>query len=62
MKNDEQIVKAIRLTWSSLESHLKWTYAPIDKHCREVEEEDNDFHKKCVKEYAEIIKILSDLL
>lgn len=50
------IEKSIRLAWSSLESHLFYTYAK-----RLTIGETNRFHKKCVKEYAEIIKHLSTL-
>ena len=47
-----KIERAIRLTWGSLESHLDATHNVSDEH---------DFHRKCVQEYAEVIKILSEL-
>ena len=47
-----KIERAIRLTWGSLESHLDVT--------RDLSH-DRDFHRKCVQEYAEVIKILSAL-
>lgn len=51
---EKKIEKAIRLTWDSLQSHLKYTQIKTT--------EGIAFHKKCVKEYAETIKILSELL
>lgn len=47
------IEKIIRQTYSSLESHLKYTYRPSS--------EKQKFHKDCVKEYVEIIKNASEL-
>ena len=52
----KSVEKSIRLAWSSLESHLSYTYT---KKLRAPET--NHFHKTCVKEYAEIIKHLSSL-
>ena len=51
---EKKIEKALRLTWDSLQSHLKYT--------RIKTTEGIGFHKKCVKEYAETLKILSELL
>ena len=48
-----KIDRAIRLTWESLESHLAWTHKQSS--------EGTTFHRKCIKDYAEIIKILSEL-
>lgn len=48
-----KIEEAVRLTWSSLESHLP--------HCHSTSPEGEDFHKTCVKEYARLIVLLSDL-
>ena len=53
-KRAREIEKAMRLVWSSLDSHLPWTY---DKRA----EGGKAFQKKCVKEYAEILLILSHL-
>ena len=50
----EKVERAIRLTWSSLESHLP--YAAGEKDI-----EKPAFHQRCVAEYAEIIKLLSEL-
>lgn len=51
---EKKIEKAIRLTWDSLQSHLKYTQIKTSEGIK--------FHKDCVKEYAETIKILSELL
>ena len=60
MKNKKQnhieLAKSIRLAWSSLDSHIDYVDTPYKKG------EPKGFHKKCVKEYAEIIKTLSDQL
>lgn len=53
-KKEKKIERAIRLTWSSLESHLQYTHKQSS--------EGKTFHRKCVKEYSELINILSDLL
>ena len=52
-QREQRIERAIRLTWSSLKSHLEWTHARSS--------EGQKFHKACVQEYAETIKILSSL-
>lgn len=52
-KRERKIDKAIRLTYDSLQSHLRYTYIKT--------QEGNKFHKNCVKEYAAIIQILSEL-
>lgn len=49
----KMIERGIRLAWGSLESHLRYTH---EKH-----EGGELFHKKCVKEYVEIISILTKL-
>lgn len=51
---EELIERAIRLTYSSLESHLRYTH--------KKSAEGKTFHKKCVKEYGEQINILAELL
>lgn len=55
-KRSKLIEKAIRNSWSSLESHLSWTRGKKVK-----QNGSNTFHKKCVREYAETILILSKL-
>lgn len=57
----QKIERAIRLTWSSLESHLRYTHQALPKGLKDLNET-NQWHKRCVKEYAEVIKILSELL
>lgn len=52
----KEIERAIRLAFSSLESHLQYTHGG-----RLVRNEDREFHKNCIKEYADIIKVLSEL-
>lgn len=49
-KNVEIIIK---LAWSSLKSHLPWTYKNSS--------EGQKFHKLCVMEYAKIIENASKL-
>lgn len=56
-KRAKLVEKAIRLVWESLESHLTLTHAKIDAKTDGT----HAFQKKCVKEYAELIKIIADL-
>lgn len=49
----KKIERAIRLAWSSLESHLQWTHKKSS--------EGEKFHKQCLGEYAELIKILTEI-
>lgn len=49
----KKIERAIRLAWSSLESHLQWTHKKSS--------EGEKFHKQCLEEYAELIKILTEI-
>jgi len=53
-KKEKKIERAIRLVWDSLESHLKYTQIKTS--------EGANFHKECVRDYSELIKILSELL
>lgn len=50
----KKIERAIRLSWESLESHLKYTHVKTTEGC--------EFHIKCVRDYSELISILSSLL
>lgn len=61
-KKAKKIAKAIRMIYDSLESHLDWTH-PTKKEMRIMKSRDEtpEFHKKCVREYAELIMILSEL-
>jgi hypothetical protein len=54
----KMIERALLLTWSSLESHLRFTHEVVDP---KDTNETNAFHKKCVREYSEIISILTKL-
>jgi len=59
MKSDERarkIARLIRMVFQSLDSHLPWTYG------KEVKDTGNRaFHKKCVREYSQIIRDIADL-
>ena len=52
----KKIAKAMNIVWASLESHLLIPY--IDK---KYSDKDIKFHQQCVREYAELIKLLSEL-
>lgn len=51
--------EGIQLVWESLESHLKFTHQ--ESLLNKKNGETAKFHKKCVKEYARLIQILSEL-
>lgn len=53
------VEQGIRLAWESLESHLIRTYQ--DGRESKKRGETVQFHKKCIREYAELIDILSRL-
>lgn len=50
----KNVAKAMRLTISSLRSHLRYTH-------EKPNDGDNKFHQKCVKEYVDLLKHLSEL-
>ena len=52
--NRRKVERVIRKIWSSLESHLKYTYNKST--------EGTKFHIQCVRDYAAMIKDLSDVL
>lgn len=62
----ERIARAIRIVWSSLESHLDDTFNPVYPELKEDKAKEHigsqDFHRQCVKDYGELIKILTDLI
>jgi len=60
MKNKKEIVKAIRSTWASLESHLPYCENLTPKERKLCGNE--QFHIKTIRGYAETIKTLTDLL
>lgn len=49
----QAVEKIMRLAWDSLQSHLKYTH--------EQDKDGKAFHKKCVKEYLEIMQEASKL-
>ena len=56
---EKKIAKAIEIIYDSLQSHLPDTY---NKRLKGGMIGTRAFHKKCVREYATVIKILADLL
>ena len=56
-KREKKIGKAIEMVWISLESHLITPYYGR----KGLFEKDNKFHQECVRDYAELIKIISEL-
>ena len=63
MSNKPEIVKALRLVWDSMESHLDDSVGPTsEKECCRKAVGTPSFHVKCCKEYGFIIKVLSDCL
>ena len=58
-----KIVLAIRLAYDSLESHLDSSVKQLEKNaCCQKAVGDPSFHRKCVREYAEIIHTLASHL
>lgn len=53
MKKAKKIERAIKLIYDSLQSHLAYTYS--------ASAEGKRFHRKCVRDYSELIKLLSEL-
>lgn len=64
-----KIRQAIKLAWGSLDSHLEWTTHRVypKKRLTALEKKlikENGgviFHRKCIAEYAKLIKLLSEL-
>lgn len=57
MKADDRaklVSKGMRLAYDSLQSHLPWTYLKSA--------EGKAWHKKCVKDYVEMMMIYRELL
>jgi len=54
----KKIEEAIRLTWDSLQSHLQYTHGQEELMLRD---ETKPFHKRCVRDYAKVLKILTEL-
>ena len=57
-EKERKIGKLMISTWSSLESHILWTYKELGN---ANNREDAKFHIECVKEYVEMLKLLSEL-
>lgn len=58
----KEVVKSIRLVWSSLDSHLDYAVEPVKpKKLREIHG-GKRFHKQCIREYADILLTLAKLL
>lgn len=55
-KRARLVERGVVLAISSLKSHLPHTHGETHE-----SQGDNEFHKKCIQEYAELIKILSEL-
>jgi len=53
------VEKAIQLTWVSLESHLEFAHKDSLEIDRTQVAEEHEFHKMCVQDYAEIIRLLA---
>ena len=53
-KRNKMLDEVIRIVYDSLQSHLKYTYVKSA--------ETPKFHIKCVREYADIINKLSQIL
>lgn len=49
----KDIDRALRLVWSSMESHLQWTHQKSSEGIK--------FHKLCCREYSELIQLLTKL-
>lgn len=54
----KKVEQAIRLAYGSLETHLRYTHGKLVTHDRN---ETHAFHKRCVTEYATLIKLLTEL-
>lgn len=56
-KNRKEIIKSIQLTWDSLHSHLPYCEYVSPREAKGCGS--SKFHRKAVREYAEIIKTLA---
>ena len=60
---DEKVCRAILLTWDSVSSHIRGLRVCEEMTASQQRWYGNvKFHKKCIREYAEIIKTLADVL
>jgi len=53
------IKRAMKLTWSSLKSHLPWAYT--EEKDKKLGKKNKHFDIKCIQEYCELLTILSKL-
>ena len=60
-EKNHKIERAIKIVWTSLSSHLPYTYVEPEAYAKKRGETKN-FHKNTIKEYAEVISTLCDLL
>lgn len=57
--NPENLIKAIRLVWDSLDSHLDGAISEVHKKkCCNKAVGNRFFHKQCAKEYAFVLQTL----
>jgi len=55
----QDVPQAIRLVWDSLDSHLDSTVGRVHKRpCCNKAVGSPAFHKKCVQEYMEVLRVL----
>lgn len=55
------VEKGIRIAWESLETHLDRAYEKSDELTHEELVEEHEHHKRSVRDYADLIKILASL-
>ena len=55
----QNVEKALRMVWSSLESHL--VYASKRQPCSRQEDGNPRFHQKVIREYAELLETITQL-
>ena len=58
-KRAQMVEKIIRLSYDSLDTHLPYTHDCKDGDL--IRDETLEFHKQCVREYAQIIYLASRL-
>lgn len=56
-EREKAIKRGLELAWESLDSHLPYLYKPYKPSI-----EGKNWHKRCVKDYCELIYILGKLL
>lgn len=62
-KSRRKIARAIRLVWESLDSHIDASIGTVHKNpCCNRAVGSPSFHKKCVREYIDVLDALTELL